>query len=96
MFVFVFVTPPTWQAPHVVLNNRLPRFTCSGVNTIVLPDESLTTVLVASSKSIADAVVTKVLKIHRNNKEKSCEYFLRIIWKNYLQTWNQDNWKLKS
>ena len=74
-FGFVFVIPPTWQAPHVALNKRLPRFTCSGVKTTVLPDPSATTVRVASSKSIADAVVTKKLKMPKNNKEKSCEYF---------------------
>ena len=62
-----------------------PRFTCSGVKTIVLPDESATTVLVASSKSIADAVVTKILKILKNTKEKSCDDFLNIILNNYLQ-----------
>ena len=62
-FGFVFVIPPTWQAPHVALNKRLPRFTCSGVKTIVFPDESETTVRVASSKSIADAVPTNIPKI---------------------------------
>jgi hypothetical protein len=52
------------------LNKRLPRFTCSGVNTIVLPDESAAIVLVASSKSIAEAVVTEIPKMHKNTKEK--------------------------
>ena len=45
-FGFVFVIPPTWQAPQVALKRRFPRFTCSGVNIIVLPDESATTVII--------------------------------------------------
>jgi hypothetical protein len=52
---------------------------------MVFPDPSETTVRVASSKSIADAVVTKTLKILKNTKEKNCEYFLSIILNNYLQ-----------
>jgi len=43
----------------VVLNKRLPRLTCSGDNTTVFPEESAVTVLVASSKSIADALLQK-------------------------------------
>ena len=39
-----------------------------------------------SSKSIADAVVTKKLKIPTDKIEKICEYFLSILLKNYLQT----------
>lgn len=46
-FGFVFVIPPIWHAPHVALNKRLPRLTCSGVKTVVLPEESTVTVLVA-------------------------------------------------
>ena len=60
---FVFVIPPVWQAPQVALNKRLPRFTCSGVKTVVFPALSTSTVRVASSKSIAEAVVTTMLKI---------------------------------
>jgi hypothetical protein len=70
---FYLLIPPTWQALQVAPNNRFPRFTCSGVKTIVFPDPSATTVLVASSKSIADAVVTKALKTKKKIKEKSCE-----------------------
>ena len=54
-FGFVFVIPPKWQAPHVALKRRFPRFTCSGVKTRVLPEPSTVTVRVASSKSIAKA-----------------------------------------
>jgi hypothetical protein len=67
------------------LNKRFPRLTCSGVTTIVLPDASATIVLVASSKSIAEAVVTQILKRPKNTKEKSAEYFLSIIKNYYLQ-----------
>jgi hypothetical protein len=74
-FGFVFVIPPKWHAPQVALNKRLPRLTCSGVNTIVLPAGSATTVRVASSKSIAEAVVTKRLKMHKNTKEKVVKTF---------------------
>ena len=62
-----------WHAAQVALNNRLPRFTCSGVKTVVFPAESTVTVLVASSKSIAEAVVTKMLKIPNKTNAQNLE-----------------------
>jgi hypothetical protein len=52
----------------VALNKRLPRLTCSGLKTTVRPLPSAVTVRVASSKSIADAPVTKILKTEKNKK----------------------------
>jgi hypothetical protein len=55
------------------------------VNTIVLPAGSATTVRVASSKSIAEAVVTKRLKMHKNTKEKVVKTFkhnLKLLFTN--------------
>ena len=58
---FVFVRPPTWQVPQALLNKRLPRFTCSGVRTTLLPFASRVTVLVSSSSSSALTGVTLLL-----------------------------------
>jgi hypothetical protein len=60
------------------LNKRLPRLTCSGVKTVVLPEESVVTVLVASSKSMADALTTKRLKIQNRIQAQNFEYVLNI------------------
>jgi hypothetical protein len=57
IFGLVFVIPPVWHEPHDAPNKRLPRLTCSAVNTVDLPEESRATVRVASSNSIALAAV---------------------------------------
>ena len=75
MLGFVFVIPPTWQAPQVALNNLLPRFTCSGVNTVVLPDPSTVTVRVASSKSMAKTFALNILNKHKKPKVKFWKVF---------------------
>jgi hypothetical protein len=56
----------------------LPRLTCSGVKTVVFPEESVVTVLVASSKSIADAPTTKRLKMQNKIQAQNFEYVLNI------------------
>jgi hypothetical protein len=44
----------------------------------VFPEESVVTVLVASSKSIADALTTKRLKMQNKIQAQNFEYVLNI------------------
>ena len=80
----VLVIPPVWQAAQVALNKRFPRFTCSKLKTVVLPEPSTARVLVASSNSIAEALLLKVFKKQKIDKVIPNEIFLNIIFIRYF------------